>query len=465
LIQARSSVFWEAMMGVGLCGDIRVSRRFERILEDITKSGSLVVRKLGADRAAEMGAHRFLGSERVTPQAILEEAAERTARACRGRRVVVAQDTTEINFSGRDNGRRGLGLGGDGRSLGFFVHPLVAIDADDETVLGVAGAKIWTRPLAKLKRHRHKRRLEDKESMRWIEAAQTAAQRLAAAAAIVMVGDRENDIYQGFTRRPPNVDLITRARSDRKLLDGGLLYETVNGFPPAREIEVAVAPGQPRAPGERGRVARVAVSFGKATIAKPKTGRACADPKSCEISVVVAREIGAPAGAKPLVWRLLTTLPVETAEDALEIIRLYRLRWRIEEVFRVLKRDGLALEQTQVETARSLFNLAALAVVAAARIIQLTDARDAGVRPASDVIDEGLIAATAAIGETLEGKTARQKNPHPRGSLSWLAWITARLGGWHGYYRPPGPKTMADGWRRLAAMLDGYAIAHGKSLV
>ena len=89
----------------------------------------------------------------------------------------------------------------------------------------------WTRPLAKLKRHRHKLRLEHKESMRWIEAAQTAAQRLAAAAAIVMVSDRENDIYQGFTRRPPNVDLITRARSDRKLLDGGLLCETVNGFP------------------------------------------------------------------------------------------------------------------------------------------------------------------------------------------------------------------------------------------
>ena len=96
-------------MGVGLCGDIRVSRRFERILEDITKSGSLVVRKLGADRAAEMGAHRFLGSERVTPQAILDEAAARTAQACAGRRVVVAQDTTEINFSGRDKGRRGLG--------------------------------------------------------------------------------------------------------------------------------------------------------------------------------------------------------------------------------------------------------------------------------------------------------------------------------------------------------------------
>ena len=435
------------------------------MLEGIAKSGSLVLRKLGADRAAEMAAHRFLGSERVTPQAILDEAAARTGRACAGRRVVVAQDTTEINFSGRDKGRRGLGLGGDGASLGFFVHPLIAIDADDEAVLGVAGAKIWTRPLAKVKAHRQKRRLEDKESMRWIEAAQTAARSLADAAAIVMVGDRENDIYQAFTRKPDSVDLITRARGDRKLADGGLLFETAASFPTAVEIDVPVAPDQPRAPGERGRVARVAVSFGKATIVKPKTGRACADRKSCEISVIVAREIGAPPGAKPLLWRLLTTLPVETAEDALEIIRLYRLRWRIEEVFRVLKRDGLALEETQVETAPRLFNLAALAIVAAARIIQLTDARDASSRPATDIIDESLIEATAAVGATLEGKTAKQKNPHRRGSLSWLAWITARLGGWHGYYKPPGPKTMAHGWRRLTAMLDGYVIAHGKSLV
>jgi len=43
-------------MGFGFCGDIRVSRRFEKILEDITKSGSLVIRRFGADRAAEMGA-------------------------------------------------------------------------------------------------------------------------------------------------------------------------------------------------------------------------------------------------------------------------------------------------------------------------------------------------------------------------------------------------------------------------
>ncbi len=252
-------------MGAGFCGDIRVSRRFEKLLEEIASSGSLVVRKIGGDRAGEIGAHRFLGSERTTPGAIVEEAAERTARACRGRRVVAAQDTTEINFCGRDKGRRELGRGGDGTSLGFFIHPLIAIDADDETVLGVAGAKIWTRPLAKVKAHRQKRRLEDKESMRWIEAAQIAAQRLADAASVVVVGDRENDIYQAFARKPDNVDLITRARGERKLDQGGLLFETADGFPTAFEIDVATAPSRPRAPGERGRAARVAVSFGKAT--------------------------------------------------------------------------------------------------------------------------------------------------------------------------------------------------------
>jgi hypothetical protein len=103
----------------GFCGDIRIVRRFDRILEDVTSSGSLAPRKFGADRAAEIAAHRFLGSERVSAQAILEEAAARTAQACRGRRVVVAQDTTEINFSGRDNDRGDLGRGGDAKSLGF----------------------------------------------------------------------------------------------------------------------------------------------------------------------------------------------------------------------------------------------------------------------------------------------------------------------------------------------------------
>ncbi|MGA8447201.1 MAG: hypothetical protein WB766_18710, partial [Roseiarcus sp.] len=40
---------------------------------------------------------------------------------------------------------------------------------------------------------------------------------------------------------------------------------------------------------------------------------------------------------------------------------------------------------------------------------------------------------------------AKQKNPHPPGSLAFAAWVFARLGGWTGYYGKPGPIVMLRG--------------------
>ena len=125
----------------------------------------------------------------------------------------------------------------------------------------------------------------------------------------------------------------------------------------------------------------------------------------------------------------------------------------------VVKADGLKLEDSQMQDAGKLFKLAALAIAAAVRIIQLRDARDGSTRPATDVIEEGEIAAVAMIGKTLEGGTKRQQNHYEAGSLAWLAWIVARLGGWNCYYKPPGPKTMAAGWQKLATMLAAIKIA------
>ena len=93
------------------------------------------------------------------------------------------------------------------------------------------------------------------------------------------------------------------------------------------------------------------------------------------------------------------------------------------------------------------------------RILQLVDARDGSDRPATDVIDAELIEPAAAIGKTLEGKTERQRTRTRRATLAWLSWIAARLGGWNCYYKQPGPKTMAIGWRQLAAMISGFVIA------
>ncbi len=449
-----------------IVGDIRLSERGERIFSDIVLSGNLVVKKFSKDRAAELAAHRFLASDSVTPEKLLESFAVKTNQICTGRHIVVAQDTTEINFSGRDRSRKGLGRAGDGISLGFFIHPIVAIDARDEAVLGVAGAQIWARGMEKVG-DRRKRRAQDRESARWLESCHMAATALPDAAHVTVVGDRESDIYALYAQKPEQVDLVVRARSDRKLADGRSMYAAADSFMPCREMDVKVAS---RGVGDPGRMARVQVSFGRVEIARSQSAGVKGNVKTIALHLIMVREIvvggsGANSTVEPLLWRLLTTLPIATADDACEAIRLYRLRWRIEEVFRVLKRDGLALEKSQIEHAPRLFNLAALALGAACRIIQLTDARDTSPRPVTDVLDEQDHAAAQAISASLEGKTQRQKNPHKPTSLSWLSWIVARLGGWNCYYKPPGPKTMADGWRRFAILLEGFKLAKNEALV
>ena len=60
-----------------------------------------------------------------------------------------------------------------------------------------------------------------------------------------------------------------------------------------------------------------------------------------------------------------------------------------------------------------MFKLAIIGLAAATRTVQLVDGRDGSDRLATDVIDPGLLPVADAIGPTLEGKTARQKNPHP----------------------------------------------------
>ena len=94
-------------------------------------------------------------------------------------------------------------------------------------------------------------------------------------------------------------------------------------------------------------------------------------------------------------------MPVGTLAEVSEIVRLYRLRWRIEETFRTLKKDGLRLEETQVQEAHAVMKLAALGLAAAVRSIQLVDARDGSTRPATAIIDAADIVHVERISRPL----------------------------------------------------------------
>lgn len=445
-------------MTIGHFGDPRREERGARILERVVACGSLTIRTIGETRAGEIATHRFLDCQDVTVDEILATTSQRTAAACAGRRIVAVQDTTEINFRGRDYDRRGLGKGGDGVGRGFFIHPVIAVDIAEQAVLGVLGAEIWSRDPEQdgsARQQRRKRDLADKESQRWLSGAEVAAKQARDAAQVIGVGDRENDIYEVFACRPPNADLLIRASQDRCVEDGRLFAQAA-AWPVLTRYELMMPP---RGPGDAGRTATIAVRAGAVCIKRPRNGRTAGYPQQITLTLVEAMEEQPPPGATAIHWRLLTTLPATDAAQACEVVNLYRLRWRIEQTFRALKSDGLGLPDVQLRDAERLFKLAAIGLVAAVRTIQLVDARDGGPRPASDVADATLIGAAEAIGQTLQGKTARQQNPHPPRSLAWLAWIVARLGGWTGYYKPPGPKTMRRGWDRLAAMAEGYLLA------
>jgi hypothetical protein len=441
--------------GIGEFGDARRAARGAWLFERIVATGSLCLRKVGGDRAGEIAAHRFLDSPQVGAAEIIATLSEGTGERCQGQRIIVAQDTTEINFSGRALARRGLGPAGDGKTPGFFVHAAVAVDAADEAVIGLLDAAVWTRRAGRVS-ERRKRALAQKESQRWLSTTQVVAERAAGASQVIVVGDRESDIFAVFARRPSSVELLVRAAQDRALAEGGRLFAGAAAWPELGQDAVKIGS---RGPGDKGRVAQVSLRAGTVRIARPRNGADCTDPPYVDLTLVEVREEQPPPGVDAVHWRLLTTLPATDLPAAQQIAQYYRLRWRIEQTFRACKTDGLGLPDLQTHGADRLFKMAALAIGAAVRTIQLVDGRDGGQRPASDVAEPAVLQAAAAIGPTLQGKTPRQQNPHPPNSLPWLAWIVARLGGWNCYYKPPGPKTMRAGWDKLAAMTAGFHIA------
>jgi hypothetical protein len=131
------------------------------------------MRQLAGSRAEMVGATRFFRNRKVTTGEIVETAAARTALASAERHVLLIEDTTEINYEGKAGRKRGLGRVGNGSDVGLFVHPALAVDAEDGTILGLAGATIWRRKKTKAKDYQSQP-IETKESHRWIATAQRA---------------------------------------------------------------------------------------------------------------------------------------------------------------------------------------------------------------------------------------------------------------------------------------------------
>jgi Transposase DDE domain len=399
------------------------------------------VRRLGGDRAGEIRLTRFLRNEAVTPEKMVGEAARSTAERCAGRRVLAIQDSTVVRSEG----------GG-----GLYLHPMLMVEAESGAILGLADAVFLSRTQGK-KVARVGKPVSDKESQRWLDGAKAAAEVCRAADSVTVISDRESDIYEAFVLRPERVDLLIRAAQDRALEDEGRLFATLDAQPIAARAELDLPP----APGRKARTATMAVRFMPAKLRRPTNRPAAAGlPVSVEVTAVDIREIDPPAGAAPVHWRLLTTLPVSDGAQALGVADLYRRRWAIEQLFRTMKAKGFDIEGMLIEAEPPLQRLVMATLIAAVIIQQLVHARDGDVghgalRPMTDAFEAEDQTLLQALCAKLEGKTQRQKNPHPKGSLAYAAWVCARLGGWTGYYGKPGPIVMLQGWLQFQAAKHG----------
>lgn len=418
---------------------------------------AVCLRRLAGSRSNEVRFGRFLANPRVTIERLAEGWGEQTAEAACGRHVLAVQDTCEVNFSTTPQRRRGLGEIGKGVGHGVLLHAMLALDAQDGTCLGLVAGRIWTRQGRRTTSH-DERSLDDKESQRWLTTAE-AGKAVLAAAMVTVIADRESDIYAEWATLPgPNFRLITRVMHDRALEDGSTLYAAGQRM---KAVDTAVIALPARAPHRPARDAKVTLGFGPVIVRRPQSRFLRHLPASVALNLIEVVEPNPPPGAEPICWRLLTTHDLPDASAAWRIVHWYKARWTIEQLFRLLKTQGLKIEDSQIESADRLIKLVAIAAKAAAITIQLLQARDGrGTQPATLSFAKNDIETLQALNTELEGKTKLQKNPQPKLSLAWAAWIIGRLGGWDGYpsSKPPGPITIKNGLEYF------HAIARGRNL-
>jgi Transposase DDE domain len=397
---------------------------------------------------------RFLRNRAVTVGEMVCHVVSGTGSRVAGRDIVVVQDTSELALGGRRARANCYGPVGKGGGLrGLLLHAALALEVGTGALLGLVDAQVWNRDEGAVA-PRRSRATADKESRRWLDTAARASEVLAAANSITVVSDRESDIYEHFACRPANTHLIVRACQNRKIKatpedTGALLFGFVDSLPEAGRFSAKI----PAAPGRKARETELAVRFSPVELCKPLHGAARGLPKTIAVTLVDVREVSTPEGGEPIHWRLLTTHPVTRLGEARRIVDLYRMRWTIEELFRTLKTAGFDIEEADIGEPQVMIKFVAAATVAAVTIMQLVRARDGTTdQPSADAFEPDDQPILEALSARLEGKTARQKNPHPKGSLAFAAWVIARLGGWTGYYGKPGPQVMRrglDDFRRI----------------
>ena len=331
-----------------------------------------------------------------------------------------------------------------------------------EPWLGYSDVQLWNRTEDKSNNTTKvykKQQIEEKESYKWIKASQASKAVLHKAKSLTIIQDREGDIYEQFCIVPDKTtNLIIRNRDNRKLIDDEKLHETLGLMPGAGTYEINL-PGDIRKDQIK-RTATIEVRYKKVSITKSSKLKRNDIPKTLDLYAVEAREINTDV-KDPILWRLLTTHEITTFDKALWIIQCYKKRWFIEQLFRLLKKQGFRIEDSQLLTGWAIRKLTALILNAALRVMQLyLSYGNEESQSINEVFTKDEIECLNKIEQNLLKETPMVTNTFNPDQLAWASWIIARLGGWKGNakQRRAGPITIKKGLEKFDMMYQGWKL-------
>lgn len=435
--------------------DLRLSKRLFRLVDDLAAHPTASIPQACGSWTATKGAYRFLDSQPVTPKAIRSAHQHSTlARLALQTTVLVIQDTTELDFTSHPATTE-LGYLDHPKHRGLKVHSALAATTEG-LPLGLLHQEVWTRDLATLgkKHQRAKRETAEKESQRWLTALSATLESIPDDIQVITIADREADFYPLFAaERRVGAELLIRAAHNRRVdADSQLLEQAIAAAPKRGMVTLSV----PRRDEQPARVANLSLRWTSVTFGAPHNTKQRSRLPQVTVQVVVAEESEAPAGVKPLRWVLLTTLEVENWEQALQIVRYYRLRWLIERYHFVLK-SGCGIEKLQLEKAERLQRALAVYCVVAWRLLWLTYlARQERDEQCTVVLAKHEWQALyCTIHQTA---TAPARVPTLRQAVGWIAQLggfLARKGDGE-----PGVQTIWRGLRRLEDIAQTWLLLH-----
>ena len=322
----------------------------------------------------------------VNMENILAPHRERTLRRMMSQKTVLCiQDGCSLDFSNLSD-CEGLGVIGSNQtgaqSKGLHLHSTLVVTTDG-LPLGVLRAECEP-PVAKSaedKRPTDTIPIEEKKTFSWIQSLRDCMElsREMPHTQVVSVTDREGDFYELFDehRKNPCVDLLVRAKHNRGIDGGEKLFDAVKEVPECSRFVIPVdrqsarpkKSKQKARPKRLGRMAGVSLRYKSVQLRSPKGDDT--DNLPVTLTIVHVVENNPPEGEKGIEWFLLTTVDVQSAEDAEKCLRWYCKRWRIEDWHRILK-SGCCIEEAAHKNAERLRRSIAINLVIGWRIMLMT---------------------------------------------------------------------------------------------